>query len=179
MNLHKTGTSSKNVCRITSILESEDRPAKHLTQSHTNLSYLALVPNSRNQYTQKSEFSREKCEIKRLISQLFNALTNWFFCMWLCLHTYPWCPRFSKRPKSREGARRQEVRGEKTSDCPRQLIDLTAPIDLKQGQDLTLPPDWRNLTAYRTVFWLAVVNWQVCCYWLLVSRSHDVNWQLS
>ena len=45
---------------------------------------------------------------------------------------------------------------------PRQLIDLTAPIDLNSGQDLTLPPDWRNLT-------------QVCRYWLLVNRSRNVD----
>ena len=49
--------------------------------------------------------------------------------------------------------------GEKTSGCPQQLIDLTVPIDL------TLPPDWRNLTG---------VSLLVVCY-----RSHDVDWQLS
>ena len=44
----------------------------------------------------------------------------------------------------------RERRGEKISGCPKQLIDLTVPIDLN-----CLSPDWRNLIAY---LWLAVVT---------------------
>ena len=52
----------------------------------------------------------------------------------------------------------KERRGEKTSGCSRQLIDLTVPIDLNYGQDLTLslPPDWRNLTVYSD--WLLLTD---------------------
>ena len=44
---------------------------------------------------------------------------------------YPGCQRFSKRigPQSGDKRNGDERRGEKTSGCLRQLIDLTAPID--------------------------------------------------
>ena len=61
----------------------------------------------------------------------------------------------------------EERRSKKTSGCPRQLIDLTAPIDLNQGQDLTLPPDWRNLTAYSD--WLLLTDRCVLTGCLLIN----------
>ena len=67
-------------------------------------------------------------------------------------------------------------RQEKTSDSGRQLFDLTAPIRKQVSRlDLNLPPDWRNIKLPHSVLRLAVVNRQVCCYWLLVNRSRDVD----
>ena len=44
---------------------------------------------------------------------------------------YPGFLRSSKRRAAKIEARREErERGEKTFGCPRQLIDLTAPVDL-------------------------------------------------
>ena len=61
-----------------------------------------------------------------------------------------------KRSAKWRREKREERRGEKTSGCPRQLVDLTAPVDLNSSQDLTLPPDWRNLTAYSD--WLLLTD---------------------
>ena len=60
------------------------------------------------------------------------------------IYMYPGCQRFSKRGTAKQ---REEKRteGEKTSGCPWQL---TVPIGLNSGQDLILPPDWRNLIAF-------------------------------
>ena len=58
---------------------------------------------------------------------------------------------------------KRERRGEKTSGCLQQLIDLAAPIDLSYSQDLTLPPDleysdWLLLTARCVVIGSRDVN---------------------
>ena len=53
--------------------------------------------------------------------------------------------------KSRAGSskkRRERERGEKTSGCLRQLIDLIAPVDL----------NWRNLAVYSTLHWLLLTG---------------------
>ena len=81
---------------------------------------------------------------------------------------YPGCQRFSKRraAKWREEKRR-EKESEKTSGCQRQLIDLTAPTDLNLGQDLTLPPDWRNLIMFAD--WLLLTDRCVVIGCLLID----------
>ena len=63
---------------------------------------------------------------------------------------------------------------------PRQLIDLTAPINLNWGQDLTLPPDWRNLIAYSD--WLLLTDRFIVIGCLLIDslktyRSMIVRYQ--
>ena len=50
-------------------IESEDGEVGSFTKSHTNLSYLSLVPNYRIQHSIR-EFSIEKCELHKSISQL-------------------------------------------------------------------------------------------------------------
>ena len=54
--------------------------------------------------------------------------------MTIQLLTYPECQRFSKRRAVKRQEENRREKGEKTSGCQRQL-----------GQDLILPPDWRNL----------------------------------
>ena len=79
---------------------------------------------------------------------------------------FPGYQKFS-REEMQSGKKRREREGEKTSCCPRQLIDLTVPIDLNQGQDLTLPPDWRNLIAYPD--WLLLTDRCVVIGCLLIN----------
>ena len=54
--------------------------------------------------------------------------------MTIQLLTYPECQRFFKRRAVKRQEENRREKGEKTSGCQRQL-----------GQDLILPPDWRNL----------------------------------
>ena len=81
------------------------------------------------------------------------------------------CVWFSNRIARKAAiSKEREREGEKTSGWTRQLIDLTVPIDLNSGQDLTLPPDWRNLIMYSD--WLMLTDRCVVIGCLLiVSRD--------
>ena len=67
------------------------------------------------------------------------------------------------KDKERGGRRERKKWQEKTSGSRQQLIDLMS---------------IKDLIPYSLLL-LAVANWEMCCYWLLVNWSHDVNWQLS
>ena len=65
--------------QIASINESEDRDVWSFMQCHTNLSYLASVPNFRNKHLEIRKFSMKQFELQTPISQLFNAWKSQYF----------------------------------------------------------------------------------------------------
>ena len=81
--------------------------------------------------------------------------------------------RFSK---TRAAKRREEKRGEGRGEN----LSLSLTVDWSYSPNRfelgsrSYPASW--LEEPYSILWLALVNWQVCCYWLLVNQF---SWHLS
>ena len=82
------------------------------------------------------------------------------------IHVVLWSQRVFFNMK-REEQRKRKKRREKTSHFKTYRANQKSRV--KVWPCLLIG----GIFDYLSIFWLAVINWQVCCDWLLVNRSRD------